>query len=323
MKPGEKRQIPDEIQAEAAVWLARLRSDEPGISDQADFRAWLAEDALHAEAFEHVNAVWDIAGGLDTPSARPEFRATLSRRVLMLGGTTVAAAAAVGAYRLFRYDSYATRIGEQRRFALQDGSSITLDTDTEIRVKMTEARRQIQLVRGQAYFQVASDLLRPFVVQAGDRQVVALGTAFDVRQEHDGTAVTLLEGRVAVQPAGKPSIREGKLLRPGDRVRFGRSGQPTLDRPDLQLVTAWQSGRAIFDNKPLGEAVLEMSRYSPRRIVVTDKSLEALRISGVYKATDTEGFARSVTMLLPASVRIMPDAIMLSLAANGPGEISS
>lgn len=307
----------DSAKAEAAAWLARLRSEERGPADEAGFRAWLSQDARHARAFELVSAVWEASGSLGSGILRDRRpHRAFNRRAVVLGGAgALASIAGVSAWKLMGAETYRTKVGEQRRIALADGSSVLLDTHTRIRVAFTPQERQIELIEGRAYFEVASDMLRPFRVQAGNRQVVAVGTAFDVFREEDEVAVILIEGRVAVQPAIDAPQSATRVLSAGERIVFAGSGKVAQDQPDLHEVTAWQAGRAVFDDRSLAEAVAEMNRYTRRPLVIADATLAGMRISGVYGTGAPEAFARSVCELLPAKAEFMQSQIVLHLAA--------
>ena len=306
------------IKAEAAAWLARLRSEERRRADDAGFRAWLAEDARHAQAFERVTSAWEASGAQAlVRDARPAAMRPVRRRALAIGATAVLAliaAMGLGILHGVSTDSYATGAGEQRRIALSDGSHVILDTQTRIRVTLGEERRSVELLQGRAHFEVATDALRPFLVRAGDRQVIAVGTAFDVSRQGDRVSVVLLEGRIEVQGASVTAQPIARLASPGARITFRPVGTIVQDHPDLAEVTAWQNGREVFDDQPLASAVAEMNRSTRRPIVIADEALASRRISGVYSTGDPEAFARSISILMPARVEFTPTQILLRAA---------
>lgn len=213
------------------------------------------------------------------------------------------------AFRDWAPVAYRTELGEQRTLALDDGSQVTLDTNTAIRVAFGEQRRSVELVSGRVHFVVAKDPARPFVVTAGQRQVIAIGTAFDVMREGDSVSVLLMEGKVVVRDGSAQGPVES--LEPGDRLKFRRGAAVAQDRPDLSAVTAWQTGQAVFDDDPLSEAVAQLNRYQRRPIVIADARVGAMRISGSYKMGSSEAFAQSVSALLPVSVSETPSQIVL------------
>lgn len=301
--------ISRQIKAQAAVWLARLHSEDRTASDVAGFQAWLEEDVRHRDAFETLTSLWEAAAEARPASSK---RLDAKRRALVLGGGAAAAAAAIGsvvAFRTWAPVRYQTGFGEQRTLALDDGSQVTLDTNTAIRVGFGGQRRSVDLLSGRAHFVVAKDPTRPFVVTAGERQVIAVGTAFDVAREGNNVSVVLVEGKVVVRRA--PVEGPSETLEPGDRVTFRPDALARQDRPDLSAVTAWHTGQAVFDDDTLSEAVAELNRYQRRPLVIADASVGAMRISGSYRTGNSEAFAKSVSALLPINVSETPSQIIL------------
>ncbi len=238
--------------------------------------------------------------------------------------SSVAAVVAVGVVLLAEWhgqNAYATKVGEQRLVVLEDGSRMLLNTDTRLRVDFAAAQRTIDVSSGEAFFEVAKDARRPFVVRIAGTEVVAVGTAFSVRyapgaQASDELAVTLVEGQVKVRAA---SDRAGAALAPertvlmkaGERLLLDR--QPLdarapvvarVDHPDVERVMAWKSNEAVFDDTPLVEAVDEMNRYNRTPIVLLDGLASGgLRVSGPYRVDDSAGFANAVAALHGLKVR--------------------
>lgn len=295
-----------EARAQAAAWLARLRSEERRPEDEAGFRAWLAESEAHRQAFDSINTVWEAAGALPREPRRP--RVESRRTVLASMAALVAGAGTLGVWRAATAGVYATAVGEQRRVALDDGSMIILDTNSKVRVDLGDARREVELIRGRAHFEVVRDARRPFVVEAAGKQVVAIGTAFEVTREKDEVCVLVTKGEVAVFD---PDRAGRQTLARGARATLTEAG-PRIDRPDLARVTAWQQGRAVFENDTLADAVAEMNRYSRRPIVIEDEAAARMHVSGVYSTGDTEAFARSLATLLPLDVTLASDQVTLS-----------
>lgn len=296
--------------AEAAAWIVRLHGPHRSAELETGFRAWLAADPENGRQFERVTEVWDAGStipvaGLPRATRWKEtqgpHRWALAAMILLVFG--------VGAWGLNHFwlnPSYATRIGEQRLVRLEDGSRIALNSNTLIRVDCCDIERRVRLERGEAYFEVARDAARPFIVVAGDHQVTALGTAFVVRHDGTRTAVTLVEGKVAVSARSPEetttatkshdSPRESVLL-PGQRLTFSGGAAPRLDEPRLEAVTAWRRGEVMLDRTTLADAVAEMNRYDERMLVIDDPGVAALRISGIYHAGDSEEFAETVARL--------------------------
>ena len=334
----------------AAIW--RMRREAAGWSpqDEAAFQAWLAADDLHRRAFERTGSVWDL---VDSQAATPDIMVIrrdalhraqrtargrmaqwrrggieISRRGALSAAAAVAAVAAVGAWPILHPgEVYATGLNERRIVTLKDGSRVSLDAMTKVAVHYTDEARRLTLLRGQARFDVAHDVSRPFSVRARDRTVVATGTAFNIDLFEDKARVTLIEGRVIVMPAHEDS---GPLPRPGSshlprkavELRAGQQLVAADDAPgrivsnvDLQQTTAWQQGKLMFDREPLAEAVARMNRYSERKIVIGDPAAAAIEISGAFDAGDTKGFLEAVTTYLPVTATAGKDGVTLRVSA--------
>jgi transmembrane sensor len=186
---------------------------------------------------------------------------------------------------------FETGIGETRPIALDDGSRILLDTRSRVRVLFTANFRDVELLDGQAHFEVAKDAHRPFRVRTGSAEVVAVGTKFDVAALPARTTVTLIEGRVnvrslAVAPQAEPKVA---AMVPGQQLGVTSDGQ-LLDTKVVKIsnVTAWQRGTIVLDDMPLPDALAAINRYSTTRIVIPNAALQARRVSGVFRAGDVE-----------------------------------
>lgn len=207
--------------------------------------------------------------------------------------------------------TFVTARGETRRLALADGSTVTLDSDSRLLVRLSRARRELSLEHGRAHFEVAKDQRRPFVVAAGPQQIRTIGTVFDVNHEARRLTVLLVQGKVAVGAMGGGGAPAGeRIMAPGDRLTFA-SGRVVEDHPDVAKLTAWRSGEAMFDDDRLGAAAEELNRYSRRPLVIADAAAANLRVSGVFRAGATEEFAASVAALLPISVTPEPTRIVI------------
>jgi len=320
------------IRAQAAVWVTKLHSDDRSPQMEREFRKWQAQSPEHREAFEKTTDAWMAVGNIRMADVYKAMAAQnakqpgggygayggysgLSRWV---AGGALAALLAVGVFvgqQWWDRGLYRTDVGEQRVVTLDDGSRMRLNTDTQVRVNFSDRQRTIAVTRGEALFEVSKDPQRPFVVRASGSEVVAVGTEFVVR--YGGTAagappelaVTLIEGQVNVRPAADPgadAIAPDKAIamKAGDRLRLGRAADrktaavPTVDRPNVVEVTAWERNEAVFDAATLPEAVAEMNRYNRTPIVLVDElSRSNLRVSGLYHTGDSVGFANAVAHL--------------------------
>jgi transmembrane sensor len=189
---------------------------------------------------------------------------------------------------------YATVTGETRPLDLEDGSRIVLDTQSRLRVSYTDGGRDIDLLEGQAHFEVARDSRRPFRVHTPTAEIVAVGTKFDVAILPDRTSVTLIEGKVNVRTLRAAETPVTSLI-PGEQVQVTSEGR-LLDQPvvNIENVTAWQRRTLVLDDVPLPEALAQMNRYSVTQIVISGPDLQAKRVSGVFRVGDVETEALAV-----------------------------
>jgi transmembrane sensor len=197
--------------------------------------------------------------------------------------------------------TYTTEIGERRSITLSDGSTIDLNARSKVRIHFSKAERDVELVDGQALFEVAKDKARPFVVKSGDTQVRAVGTQFDVYRKQSGTTVTVIEGRVEVrspESALAPTL-EGSAEAPifvsaGEQITVTahRLSAVQPKRTDVAAATAWTHHRLVFDGSRLGDVVVDFNRYNTRQLVIETPDLQDFHVSGVYSSTDPASLVR-------------------------------
>jgi transmembrane sensor len=302
--------------AEAAAWLARLRSEERTAEDERGFRAWLAESPVNREAFEVTTAIFDMAGAADRGMLAAGSASNVSRRNFLRTGVGLAAASLAGMVVYLRSGStYATEIGEQRTVVLEDGTRVQLDTDTEIRVSMSDDLRRVRLRRGRAHFDVAEDPARPFQVIAGAQSLTASRAHFDVSRDGVVVAVLLEDGPVSIEPEDETGgSAKPRVVAPGQRLVFADEKIVREERPEMSRAIAWRDGRLAFFEDSVAAAVAEMNRYTRRPIVILDAQVGEMRISGNYSVGDAEAFARSLSLLLPVTVGLEKDRVTLRAA---------
>lgn len=294
---------------EAAEWFSKLNQRQVTTADIKDFSEW-RRDPENARAFSRLEAMWDAAGTLAkspgmaaltedatnrASQATPSRRRSASGRLIPLGAAgAIALALAVGSWSWWsaqRPDAYETAVGEQRTVRLDDGSRVVLDTNSRVTVRFTGARRLVTLASGRAMFEVESDITRPFLVQAGDTEVTAVGTRFDVRRSGSGARVVLVEGRVDVH---KPSSTDAQwTLAPGQEVTTS-APTPRVVAVNVPAETSWTVGRLTFENTPIAAAVAEVNRYSSKPIELRDDRISSIRVSGVFNAGDVDGFVAAL-----------------------------
>lgn len=325
MEAGKHRNSKDAARtarAEASAWIVQLHGSQRSPALEAGFRTWLAESPENAREFERVTEVWE-AGSTPVPGVPrlEQWQARSSTRGL-LAAAAAFVAIGLGFWGLNSFwlnPSYSTGIGEQRVLRLDDGTRITLNSDTRLAVAYRKLQRRVQVERGEAYFEVAKDRARPFLVRAGEHRVQALGTVFVVRYDDQRMAVMLVEGRIAVSQEGGASetaaaaideTRAGSaaslakeiILTPGERLTFMGGSSVTIDEPRIDAVTAWRRGEVVLDRTSLADAIAEMNRYDATALVIDDPQIGNLEISGIYQTGNSEVFAAAVARLYALQV---------------------
>ena len=302
---------------EAAEWHARLGTTVVATRTIDDFYTW-REVPENADAYRRVEKVWKesaglagdpaIARALDAASERGRRRRQARDGWPGAAGAVAAglvlAVAAAGAFWWQGRGLYETSVGEQRLVQLDDGSSVRLDTASGIRVRFEDGERRVSLQRGQALFTVAHDPSRPFVVQAGDMRVVAVGTVFDVRRRADEVAVTLVSG--AVDVSRSENVATKRRMSAGQQTQVTPAGLVTR-AVDPAAETSWTTGRLVFQGVPLRQAVSEVNRYLTDPVVLADPAMGDVRVEGVFDTGDREAFVAAASDVFGLSATEQPD----------------
>jgi transmembrane sensor len=306
--------ISDEVvMADAAAWMARLQRADRTPATEAAFREWLGDPA-HATAFARIADLWDIIpGGVEAREERNDSRRWPLRPVIAVGMlVTIALGSAL---YLTRNPGYRTAIGQQQVLTLSDETRVALNTDSRLTIDYSSQERRVNLERGEALFEVTKNANRAFIVAAGDVEVRALGTKFDVRRSSGRVIVVLLEGKVEITRRAEALARPVRVatLNPGERVTIGRgSEKAALDHPNLETATAWRRGEVMFEDATLSEAVAEMNRYARVPVELATPELEHLRVSGVFESQSTDEFVESIAALHHLSVERRENAVILT-----------
>lgn len=313
-----------QAEQQAMQWQARLSSDLLVENQRRAFEDWLAERPENAMAWRSVNDFWigldaltldDVAG--DCSAERLELPVSKIGKVKRSFHKTVLAVAASllltlsFAYQQLDYylADYHTATGQQQLVILADGSTVQLNTASAISVDFSDRQRLITLHRGEAYFKVASDRRRPFVVTTDAGQVQALGTAFDVKiLDEDRVGVTVFEHAVKVTTAdGHVKDR----LTEAEQMIFAHASLSAAMPANLQRAGAWHLQRMVFQDKPLAEVVAELERYRPGKILIVSDAINKLPITGVFDTGNTGLALQSISESLPVKVRKITDSLVL------------
>jgi transmembrane sensor len=332
----------ESIESCAADWLARL--DRPDVPDglYAAFEAWCRADSRHLEAYLRLLEVWnrldrlkapgaplaDSAGGAQRGAGRrsraPRGRPRRARILLAatLAAGLLAMAVALAWWQRFGpfapgMQRYVTSLGGFEQVRLADGSVIELNTDSEIGVRLRKAQRDIELMRGEATFEVAPDPSRPFIVVAGGTAVRTIGTIFNVQKSNAGVEVLVTKGVVAVGPpravvahrgAPSPSIVDAGQMA---IAREAHVRIESMDRREIARRLAWHRGMLEFDGQSLERVAAEFNRYNRRKLVIANPAVGRLRIGGYFRATDLDEFVRVLQARFGIVAKRKPGRILL------------
>ena len=314
-----------DIDAIAAEWAARVDRSALSDDEQRTLDVWLSHDRRHLGAFARARAVaahFDRAAALGTTFDANAFREPPRSRLGLLRGWWLAAAlaaglAAVTLVTMLRVPSgeFTTRRGEVRLVPLADGSAITLNTETRLDVEYSKQERKVDLLQGEALFNVAHDRARPFIVHAGDTHIRAIGTSFTVRRMlGEKVKVLVREGVVDVTqdtrirpPPIRVSAQSEAVLQPQVVAAVAPVPAPQIDRE-----LAWQQGMISLDGRTLREAAQEFSRYSSTAIIIDDPSLADETVTGLFSANNPIGFAKAVATSMNLKVDLEGNAVRLT-----------
>jgi transmembrane sensor len=312
------RETADAIDAAASEWVAKIdRGLEEG--ENTALEQWLGADKRCRGALARAQAVWRNLDRAQVFRIADEARrappVVKSRRVAA-GAYCAAALAviAVGIWLVHTRNQLSTTVGEIRQVPLNDGSRVTLNTGSRIDVEYEPQTRIVRLESGEALFEVAKDPQRPFVVQAGNIRVRAVGTAFLVRRRSDEDVdVTVTKGTVDVwyetqRPESTVRLKAGTAT-----SLSGKTIAPPQALTALQIERAidWKSGIVDLGGRTLGEAAAEINRYNRRPVVITDARLAAQTLVGNVSTSDPVAFAEAAAAMFDARVRNEADRIVL------------
>lgn len=310
--------------AEAAEWLQRLQEeDDAGTVEQ--WLEWCARDPANQRAFDGIAAAWHATATVQEAPPRRGF----SWLAMAAGIAALAVALTLAGWLTFRpAEAEAVRLvkslqGEILRTGLPDGTIMELGGQSEAQVAYARQWRRVHLHQGQMYVTVAHDRGRPFVVHAGELEVTALGTAFDVRRQAASTAVTVTEGSVEVRlnDAGQGADLRPAVIRlaAGEQLLHEHGGGLSSPRRvDVALSTSWRSGVLGFVDEPLAQVIATLNRYAAREILIGDREVAGLTFTGVAHPDRIDRWLEALPDALPVTLLELPDGRFMVLSRARP-----
>lgn len=292
--------------SEAVSWFNERLSGDMSPDDELRFNEWLGRSLAHEKAYQTVDRGWTIAGALTPinsdiiplkPRSKP-FRWLVGGAIaasLMLGASLSfnASHPFIGTEEVKTVQNFETTTGQRSVITLPDGTKVTLDSETILRFSDLKKERRVDLVQGRAYFDVAHNSARPFIVHADHKKIMAIGTMFEVSMNGKDIAVVLAEGKVRVEDTRR---RGSADLVPGRQLVMHADRHWTLRNVDVKKETSWTNGRLIFMSDPLAQAVLEVNRYSKRKITFEGGAIPSKEIVGIFSAGDVDSFVTALEM---------------------------
>ena len=344
-----------QIEALAADWLARRDADDWTADEQRRLDAWLAASARHKVEFLRLQSAWAEAGRLQAlaaglpagtlpprssamadggeprADARPDLRGLTfaprdrggHRRRGWQHGLAAALALLVlgpvawGSWQLSGREqaSYASTVGQIQTITLPDGSTATLSSDSRLDVTLSRGERHVALAKGEAFFDVAHDTRRPFVVETDGRRVAAVGTRFSVRRDPEEIRVVVTEGKVRLESRAGPdgTAQPVSLLPAGSVATAGRNGVLVRSLPvaEAERYLEWRDGFLTFDDTSLAAAAAEFNRFNTRKLELGDAAVADLRVGGNFRWSNAEGFAHLLEQGFPVRAERHADRIVL------------
>ena len=321
----------------ASDWLLRIEAGSLDSEALAQWLQWYDADPANREAFEKIQATFESIHALpasersalasrldDVPPEKQHFRLAIpwpSHRVwapvfaMALAIIVGAVLWQLGGHRTIETSAFKTERAAHRDISLPDGSRVRLGAKSQLFVNFTSQTRYLVLEGGEAFFDVAKDSQRPFLVQAGDVTVRAVGTEFNVRRVMGQTIVTVTEGTVDVVQSLRQDDRRPKPAAARNRSETIRvvAGEQVSVRPrepavsvkqiDSQAVSAWQEGRLEFGDEPLGMVIETINRYSRRDVVITDQAINEYRFTGTVSREHIDEWLFALPEIFPVDVR--------------------
>jgi len=304
----------EEANIEAADWLIARAEGPLSAEDQIRFDAWLASSDGNKAAFWRLEYGWETADrvaslGLPPIDCTPEPKRAVPARWWVPCAMAASIAMAFLLHTLaapragppprarapeIASQAYATPVGGRRLVGLADGSRIQLNTQSRLHTEISTARREVWLDQGEAFFEVAHRDDQPFIVHAGDRQIVVLGTKFSVRRDGDKVVVAVIEGRVRVDELRGNVPARSSVITGGD-IALAAEGATLVtarSQDKVEDLLAWREGMLSFDEEPLRSIATEFNRYNDRKVVIDGQDVGAIRITGTFPVAKPDAFTR-------------------------------
>lgn len=305
--------VPDAISTQACSWFALIVDGSATAQERQAWQRWMQADPRHAQAYRELERLWHLSAGLARlPVAAPASRGLSRRRFVQWASAASVGALAVGSAAFWLeggslpLGDVRTAIGERRSERLADGTQVELAGNTAFDVDFSSQERRIRLLRGEAFFQVASDTSRPFRVEAGAGSLSTSGADFCLSCLRDRVDLSVSQHSLRVVAAGQQAE-----LTAGQALHYSLQGLGDIQRAELEQVLAWRSGRLVFFDTPLASVVSSLERWRSGRIFIADERLAARPVSLILNLQQPERMLDVLAQALP--IRIQQYTPLLTL----------
>lgn len=331
----EQNTVSDTLLEEAAEWHARITSGDATHDDMTAHMEWLLTSPEHANAYEHVSAANRDLGQLETDirarfaadfklasqphtqsetiwtrffSQQPVKMLAIASMILVMAVTTIVLQPEESVTTALTY----TAADQVQVVQLADGSELSLFPGTNLTVRLNTDERHVALAKGRAFFDVASDPARPFVVKAGDHEVTVVGTRFEVLRTDDIAQVAVNEGLVSV--VAQSHVKDAILVKPGTIARYtGNTPTPHVTKIAADKIGAWSNGVLVFKKSPLSDILAQIRAMFPdASIMLADASMADMEFSGTLIVQDAEQMLRQLAAFLDIGIKVEPTGIILT-----------
>lgn len=338
----------EEIQEQACLWISRI---DRGLTEGElqELKSWCQHHNAHYQTLLNMATYWDNLTVLNelsglfplstTHSPTKQFSPTVAACMLILSilglnvlleKSFIPFVPSYKEYKLTHVQAFKTLVGEQSSFVLTDGSHIQLNTNSLVKVNYSPTFRHVELINGEAQFDVKKDVARPFTVTAGEQSFTALGTIFNIqKQDEQNMELVVTEGKVLVTKASEvfdllkestvkqhEKLANGLLVKSGEKATIDKTTKQKITKftlSQLQRDLAWQQGMLIFEGEPLSTVLADISRYTDSQFELVDPELAQLKVAGYFKANDIDGLLASLKNHLNIkSTRSSNNTILLS-----------
>lgn len=314
-EPMQPKSDDDSLFAEASAWFIRLNAEDVTQTERDDFVLWLETSPRHAQVWDEVQ---NLFAALEKPAKairRKDSKVSVNRSEnwkFFSPSKTVAAFSICIILLTLQprfiqnlQSDYHTGLGEQKQIDLQDGSRLLLNTDSAVTVSMKDDARKVNLLRGEAYFEVAHAAQWPFWVMAGEAHARVTGTAFSVGRKEDHVTITVAEGRV--ETGVQAHVENIVPLTPGETASYQGQQLTGVQTTDIRNALAWRQEQMVFVQASLAEVVEQINRYRPGRLVILDQKLKDRPITAVFSINKLDDAVNALQLTFGIRARKLTD----------------